>query len=75
MVKNGYDQKLAVSQLWIDGVKGFFAYWSKFRKAKSYFNNFWVGMAKNGHDGVLVHSKICLSREWIGGLGWFFACW
>ena len=65
MVKNGYDQKMTC-QLWIDGIKGFFAYWGKFRKAKSYFNNFWsyfnnfcVGVVKNGHDGhVLVHGTL-----------------
>ena len=39
--------KSAVSQEWIDEMCWFFACWYKFRKAKSYFNNYWVGMVKN----------------------------
>ena len=27
-----------------------FSCWCKFRKAKSWFNDFWVGVFKNGHD-------------------------
>ena len=54
-VKNGCGQsghgtlKLTVSQKWKDGIKWFFSYWYKFREAKSWFNDFWVGMVKNGH--------------------------
>ena len=35
--------KLAVSQKWINWMNWFFAWWCKFRKAKSYFNNFLGG--------------------------------
>ena len=46
MARNGCGQsghgtlKLAVSQEQIDGMNWFFAWWCKFRKAKSYFNDF-----------------------------------
>ena len=33
--------KSAVSQEWVNELDWFFAYWYKFMKAKSYFNNFW----------------------------------
>ena len=48
----------------------------KFRKAKSWFNDFLVDMVKNGH-GPLVHETIksAISKEWIYELRWFFACW
>ena len=36
--------KLTVSQERIDGMHRYFACWCKFRKAKIYFNDFWVGM-------------------------------
>ena len=63
MVKNKCDQsghetlKLTVSQEWIDGMNWFFAYWCKFRKAESYFNDFRVDVVKNlcGH---LVHETL-----------------
>ena len=53
MVENGCDQsvhvtlKLTVSEEWIDEMNWFFACWCKFKKAKSYFTDFWVGMIKN----------------------------
>ena len=40
--------KSALSQKWIDEMSWFFAGWYKFGTAKSYFNNYWVGMVKNG---------------------------
>ena len=55
-VKNGWGQsghrtlKLTVSQKWADGIKGFFSFRYEFRKAKSWFNDFCVGVVKNGHD-------------------------
>ena len=61
--------KLTVSQEWIDGMSWFFAYWCKFRKARSYFNDFWVGVFKNGHGRVVCETL--KSAEW---LSWFFAC-
>ena len=39
--------KSAVSQEWTDELGWFFACWYKFMKAKSYFNNYWVGVVKN----------------------------
>ena len=51
MVKNacrqsGYKtRKLNVSQEWILGINWFFAWCYKFRKAKSCFDDFWVGVA------------------------------
>ena len=40
-------QKSAVSQEWINELGSFVACWCKFMKAKSYFNNYWVGVVKN----------------------------
>ena len=63
MVKNGFGLsglgtlKSAVSPDWIDKMSWFFACWYKFRKAKSYFNNYWVGMVKNGW-GLIVHGTL-----------------
>ena len=54
MVKNGCGQyghetlKLTLSQKWADGINWFFACCYIFRKAKSWFNNFWVDVVKNG---------------------------
>ena len=54
MVKNSCGQsgqgslKLAASSMLV------FARWCKFRKAKSLFIDFWVGLVKNG-GRVLVH--------------------
>ena len=42
--------KSAVSQEWIDELGWFFACWYKFRKVKSYFNNYWEGIVENGRD-------------------------
>ena len=46
--------KLTVSQKWADGMDWFFACCYKFRQTKSWFNDFWVSVVKNGH-GLLVH--------------------
>ena len=77
MVIKGHDQlKLKVSQIWIDGTNWYFAFLWKFRKAKNYFNDFWVSVVRNGH-GHLVHQtlKSAVSKEWVDELSWFFACW
>ena len=37
----------------MDELSWIFAYWSKFRKIKNYFNNFWVVVVKNVH-GTLI---------------------
>ena len=47
-------------------MKWFWACWYNVRNDKSYFNDFWVDMVKNGH----VH----LAHETLK-LNWFFACW
>ena len=39
-------QKLTLSQKWTDEINWFFACWYKFKKAKSWFNDFWVGLVK-----------------------------
>ena len=49
--------KFAVSQEWIDEMSWFFACWYKFRKAKSYFNNYWVGMVKN-EQGLINYGTL-----------------
>ena len=55
IVKNRCDQsgygtlKLAVCSILV------LAYWYKFRKAKSWYNDFWVGLLKDG-SGLVVHS-------------------
>ena len=33
--------------------KVIFSCWYEFRKAKSRFNDFWVGVVKNGHGGLV----------------------
>ena len=77
--KNGSGQSghgsliLAVSQERIDVMNWFFTCCCKFRKAKSYFNDFWVGLVRNEFSH-LVHETL-KSAEWIYGLSWFFACW
>ena len=41
----GYETlKLNVSQEWTVGINWFFAWYYKFREAKSCFNDFWVGV-------------------------------
>ena len=46
-----------VTGLRTDGIDLFFACWYKFRKAKSCFNDFWVGLVKNSR-GLLVHESL-----------------
>ena len=75
VIKNGHGHlglkflKSAVSQEWIDELGWFFACWHKFRKAKSYVNNYWVGMAKNGR-GFKDHGtlKSGVSHKWFDEL-------
>ena len=49
--------KSAISQEWFDEMSWFFACWYKFGKAKCWFNNYWVGMLKNGWD-LLDHMRL-----------------
>ena len=71
VIKNGYGLlglrilKSAVSQEWIDELGGFFACWCKFMKAKSYFDNYWVGVVKTG-QGLKVRGtlKFGVSHKW-----------
>ena len=52
-VRNAYDLlgpetlKSSVSKEWIDEMSWFVSSWYKFRKAKSCFNNYLVGVVKN----------------------------
>ena len=63
--------KLAVSQEWIDGMNWFFAWWCKFRKAKSYFNGFWVGLVKNGcSQSGHGTGKLTVSQNWTDEITW-----
>ena len=68
--------KSAVSQEWIDEMSWFFSCWYKFRKAKSCFNNYWVGMVKN-EWGLIDHGtlKSGVSHKWFDELSrlieWF----
>ena len=48
---------LTISQEENDGINWFFVFIYKFRKAKSYFNNFWVGMVQSGL-GCLDHGTL-----------------
>ena len=79
LVRNGCGQsshgtlKWTVSQELMDGMNWFFAYWCKFRKAKSYFTDFWVGVVRNGHAPLVRETQ--KSAEWVYELSWFFTCW
>ena len=67
MVQNGCDQsghgtlKLTVSQESTDGMNYFFACQCKFSEVKSYLNDFWVSVVKNGH-GHLIPKICCILR-------------
>ena len=68
--------KLAVSQEAINGINWFLVCWYKIRKAKSFFNNFWVVMVKNGRSILgLWTLKSAVFQEWVDEMGWFLACW
>ena len=72
--------KSAISQEWINKMSWVFACWDKFRKAKSYFNDYWVGMVKNGQDpidnmGLLNQAYLNWFDELIRLMEWFLACW
>ena len=68
--------KAAGSQEWINELGWFFACWYKFMKAKSYINNYWMGVVKNGQvlkdHGTL---KPGISHKWFQELSrlveWF----
>ena len=52
--------KLTLSQKWTDEINWFFACWYKFRKAKSWFNDFWMGLLKKGQGPLgSWYPKIC----------------
>ena len=82
LLKNGCGLlgKSAVSQEWIDEMSWFFAYPYKFKKAKNYFNNYWLGMVKNEWS-LIDHDtpKSLVSNIWVDGLSklvWMIlACW
>ena len=60
--------KSAASQL-TNELGWFFACWYKFMKAKNYFNNYWVGVVKNGQGlkdrGTLIPG---ISHKWFDEL-------
>ena len=46
------------------------------RKAKSYLNDFWVGIVRNRHSHLVLETlKSAVSKEWVHEFNWFFACW
>ena len=47
----------------------------KFRKVKSYFSDFWVGMVKSGHGHYFTRPYKIYHKEWANELSWFFAWW
>ena len=53
----GNNQKLTVSQKWIDGMKWYLVCRCKFRDSKGYFNDIWVGKVRNRH-GHVVHETL-----------------
>ena len=61
--------KSAVSQEWSDEMSWFCTCSYKFRKTKSYFNNYLVGMVKNGW-GLIDHGtfKSGVSHKWFDEL-------
>ena len=68
--------KSALSQEWIDDMSWFFPCWYKFREAKSYCDNYLVGLAKKGWDlmdRATLNSGI--SHKWFNDLSrlieWF----
>ena len=81
VIKNGHGLlglgtlKSAVSQEW----NNFFACWYKFMKAKSYLNNYWVDVVKNGQSLKIVGllSQVYLTNDLINWADYWmiFACW
>ena len=55
-------------------------FWHRFTKAKSYFNNSWVGMVKNGW-GVIDHGALIsgVSHKWFDEMSrlieWLLQWW
>ena len=82
LIKNGCHQpghrilKLPVSQKQKVGINQFSTCWYKFRRAKSYSNNYLVVVVKNGF-GLLGHGnlKFTVSWEWIDADSDVIVCW
>ena len=63
------DTKIGCISKEMNGINWFLVFWQKFRKAKSYFNNFWMVAIKNGHGLLgLGTLKSAVSQEWIDEL-------
>ena len=62
VVKNGCDHpglrtlKLAIPQKVSNGTNWFLVCWQKFKKAKIYFNNFWMVVIENGRGLVALRT-------------------
>ena len=67
---------MAVCQGEMNRINWFLVCWYKFKKAKSYFNNFFVVVAKNesGFLGLGI-LKYVVSEESFNEMDGFFACW
>ena len=78
VIKNGHGlldlgtQKSPVSQDWMDELGRFFACWYKFMKAKSYFNNYWVGLVKNWQGLKIVEflNEVHLTNDLLNWVEW-----
>ena len=82
VVKNGCGHsglstlKLVVAQEGIYGINWFLVCWYKFRKVKSYLNNFGVVMVISGRGLLGVGTlKSSASQDWIDEMSWFLTCW
>ena len=64
--------KFAASQEWIDKISWFFAYWYRFKKAKSCFHKYWVGTVENERDLGILKSGVShkLSDELSRSIVW-----
>ena len=58
--------KLAVSQDVINVINWFLVCWYKFRKVKSYFNDFWLVVVTNGRVVLDIGTlKSAVYQEWV----------
>ena len=65
--------KIAVFQEWIDEINWFFACWYKFRKAKKYLSDCWVGVVKNGGGFLGLGTLLYLKNEFMNWTGFLHA--
>ena len=67
--------KSIVSPEQIDETVSFVACWYNVTKFKSFSENCWLSMVKNGWgQSGLCTLKLTISQEWTDGINWFFTC-